>query len=40
MREMSSESGIAFMMERHDERLAHAADRMLVIEDGLMRSPG
>ena len=38
MRQMSSEIGIAFVMVTHDERLAHAADRILMIEDGLMRS--
>ena len=36
MREMSNEIGIAFVMVTHDERLAHAADRILLIEDGLM----
>jgi lipoprotein-releasing system ATP-binding protein len=36
MREMSSEIGIAFVMVTHDARLAHAADRILSIEDGLM----
>ena len=38
MRQMSSEIGIAFVMVTHDERLARAADRVLSIEDGLMRS--
>jgi ABC-type lipoprotein export system ATPase subunit len=38
MRQMSSEIGIAFVMVTHDERLARAADRILSIEDGLMRS--
>jgi len=37
MRQMSSEIGIAIVMVTHDERLAHAADRILLIEDGLMR---
>jgi lipoprotein-releasing system ATP-binding protein len=37
MRQMSSEVGIAFVMVTHDERLANAADRILLIEDGLMR---
>ena len=37
MRQMSSEIGIAFVMVTHDERLAYAADRILLIEDGLMR---
>lgn len=36
MREMSREIGIAFVMVTHDVRLAHAADRILSIEDGLM----
>ncbi len=36
MRQMSSEIGISFVMVTHDERLARAADRILVIEDGLM----
>lgn len=41
MREMSREVGIAFVMVTHDERLAHAADRVLMIEDGLMKAaPG
>jgi lipoprotein-releasing system ATP-binding protein len=38
MRQMSSEIGIAFVMVTHNERLVHAADRIFVIEDGLMRS--
>jgi lipoprotein-releasing system ATP-binding protein len=38
MRQMSSEIGISFVMVTHDERLARAADRILVIEDGLMKS--
>jgi lipoprotein-releasing system ATP-binding protein len=38
MRQMSREIGIAFVMVTHDERLARAADRILLIEDGLMRS--
>jgi len=37
MREMSTEIGVAFVMVTHDERLAHQADRILLIEDGLMR---
>jgi lipoprotein-releasing system ATP-binding protein len=35
MREMNRESGVAFIMITHDERLARAADRELLIEDGL-----
>jgi lipoprotein-releasing system ATP-binding protein len=38
MRQMSREIGISFVMVTHDERLARAADRILVIEDGLMKS--
>lgn len=34
MREMSRESGVAFVMITHDDRLAQAADRILLIEDG------
>jgi len=37
MRQMSSETGIAFAIVTHDERLARAADRIPLIEDGLMR---
>lgn len=37
MREMNRETGVAFVMVTHDERLAHAADRVLLIEDGRMR---
>ena len=37
MREMNRESGVAFVMVTHDERLAHAADRILLIEDGVLR---
>jgi ABC-type lipoprotein export system ATPase subunit len=36
MREMNRESGVAFVMITHDDRLAQAADRILVIEDGLI----
>lgn len=36
MREMNRESGVAFIMITHDERLAQAADRILLIEDGLV----
>lgn len=34
MREMNRESGVAFIMVTHDERLAKEADRILMIEDG------
>lgn len=34
MREMNRESGVAFVMITHDDRLARAADRILMIEDG------
>lgn len=37
MREMNRESEVAFIMITHDERLAKAADRTLMIEDGFMR---
>jgi lipoprotein-releasing system ATP-binding protein len=37
MREMNRESGVAFVMATHDERLAQAADRILLIEDGVLR---
>lgn len=36
MREMNRESGVAFVMITHDDRLAQAADRIFLIEDGLM----
>jgi ABC-type lipoprotein export system ATPase subunit len=36
MREMNQESGVAFVMITHDDRLAQAADRILLIEDGLI----
>lgn len=36
MREMNRESGVAFIMITHDDRLAQAADRILLIEDGLI----
>jgi len=35
MREMNWEMGVAFAMVTHDDRLAQAADRILLIEDGL-----
>lgn len=34
MREMNREGGVAFVMITHDDRLAQAADRILLIEDG------
>jgi ABC-type lipoprotein export system ATPase subunit len=34
MREMNRESGVAFVMITHDDRLAQEADRILLIEDG------
>jgi ABC-type lipoprotein export system ATPase subunit len=37
MREMSREHGVAFVMITHDDRLAHVADRILLIEDGRVR---
>jgi ABC-type lipoprotein export system ATPase subunit len=36
MREMNRASGVAFVMITHDDRLAQAADRILLIEDGLI----
>ena len=36
MREMNRESGVAFVMISHDDRLAQAADRILLIENGLV----
>ena len=36
MREMNRQSGVAFVMITHDDRLAQAADRILLIEDGLV----
>jgi len=36
MREMNEETGVAFVMVTHDERLAAQADRILRIEDGLV----
>jgi len=36
MREMNRESGVAFVMITHDDRLAQAADRILLIKDGLV----
>jgi ABC-type lipoprotein export system ATPase subunit len=37
MREMNGESGVAFVLITHDERLAQAADRLLVLENGVLR---
>jgi ABC-type lipoprotein export system ATPase subunit len=37
MREMSREHDVAFVMITHDDRLAHVADRILLIEDGRVR---
>jgi ABC-type lipoprotein export system ATPase subunit len=37
LREMNRESGVAFVMITHDDRLAHVADRILLIEDGGVR---
>jgi CBS domain-containing protein len=34
MPEINRETGVAFLMVTHDERLAQAADRILMIEDG------
>jgi lipoprotein-releasing system ATP-binding protein len=36
MREIARETGVAFLMVTHDDRLARAADRILRIEDGLI----
>ena len=36
MREIAKETGVAFIMVTHDDRLAAAADRILRIEDGLI----
>jgi lipoprotein-releasing system ATP-binding protein len=37
MREMNREIGVAFVMVTHDDRLAQAANRILLIEDGRIR---
>jgi lipoprotein-releasing system ATP-binding protein len=37
MREIARETGVAFLMVTHDDRLAKQADRILKIEDGLMQ---
>lgn len=36
MREIAHETGVAFIMVTHDDRLARAADRALRIEDGVI----
>lgn len=36
MREIAKETGVAFLMVTHDDRLAAAADRILKIEDGYL----
>jgi ABC-type lipoprotein export system ATPase subunit len=40
MREMNRDIGVAFVMVTHDDRLAAAADRILLIEDGRIREVG
>lgn len=40
MREMNRESGVAFVLVTHDDRLAQAADRIPLIEDGLIQEIG
>jgi ABC-type lipoprotein export system ATPase subunit len=40
MRQMNREGGVAFVMVTHDERLAQTADRILLIEDGMLRELG
>jgi ABC-type antimicrobial peptide transport system, ATPase component len=37
MREIARETGVAFLMVTHDDRLAQEADRILRIEDGLIQ---
>jgi ABC-type lipoprotein export system ATPase subunit len=37
LREMSRETGVAVIMVTHDDRLARAADRILLIKNGRMR---
>lgn len=37
LREMNRETGVAVIMVTHDDRLARAADRVLLIEDGQIR---
>lgn len=38
MRDMNRETGVAFVMVTHDERLAHEADRVLRVEDGYLHA--
>ena len=40
MREMNRDSGAAFVMVTHDDRLAQAAGRILLIENGVRRELG
>jgi ABC-type lipoprotein export system ATPase subunit len=40
MREMNRESGVAFVMITHDDRLAQSAGRILLIEDGMVHELG
>jgi ABC-type lipoprotein export system ATPase subunit len=37
MRALNRDSGVAFVMITHDDRLAHAADRIVSIEDGRLQ---
>ena len=37
MREMNRETGVAFILVTHDDRLAREADRILLIQDGRLR---
>jgi ABC-type lipoprotein export system ATPase subunit len=37
IREMNRASGVTFVMITHDDRLAQAADRILLVEDGVLR---
>jgi ABC-type lipoprotein export system ATPase subunit len=37
MRELNRESGVAFVMITHDEQLARAADRIVLLADGVVR---
>jgi len=36
MREINQETGVAFVMVTHDDRLASQGDRILRIEDGVI----
>lgn len=40
MREMNRDSGASFVMVTHDDRLAQAAERIIMIEDGVIRELG